>query len=109
VHVLLSLPAFLLLTTYLGPVSARAGELYAGTSEPGMVYAYDGTSWRAVSGVLGVAVLDIVAFDGSLYAAAFTGYEGLGQVWRRGRNGTWTVVWTAPGSPSEFEVADLEV
>lgn len=86
---------------------AQAGCLYAGTSNPGIVYAYDGTSWTAISGTLDWAVLDLIEFQGDLYAATMSaGYSGRGQVYRYEGGATWTLVWTTP-SNYEYQVCDL--
>ncbi len=87
-------------TVNVGPLPALA-QLLAGTSGyggagEGMVYAYQGgTSWTAISTSLGDAVLDIIQFDGALYAAT-TSYDyngnGNGQVWRYNGGASWTVV-----------------
>lgn len=80
---------------------AQAGYLYAGTSNPGIVYTYDGTSWTAISGDdMGFAVLDLIEFQGDLYAATMSP----GKVWRYDGTG-WTEVWAT----SSDQVCDLEV
>jgi hypothetical protein len=75
--------------------------LYAGTSNPGVVYQYNGTSWTAISGDLGWAVLDIIGFEGDLYASTMSG----GHVYRYGGGTNWSLVW----SPGDDQVCDLEI
>lgn len=84
--------------------------LYAGTSNPGMVYAYDGSSWTSISGTLDWAVLDLIEFQGDLYAATMSRsrYTGSGDVYRYDGETNWTLVWTPP-SNYEYQVCDLEV
>lgn len=76
-------------------VAEGAGRLYAGTSNPGVVYVYEGgTAWTPISHSLGRAVLDIIEFEGDLYAATMTSSPsyGSGRVWRYEGEGTWTLV-----------------
>jgi len=62
-----------------------------------MVYAYDGTSWTAISGNLGFAVLDLIEFEGDLYAATMSP----AQVLRHQGGTSWPVVWTPPDSAGQ--------
>jgi len=83
------------------------GLLYAGTSNPGVVYAYDGTTWTAISGSLGYAVLDLIEFDGYLYAATMSTsspLSGIGKVWRYEGGTSWTLM----GDNLDDQVCDLE-
>lgn len=87
----------LLLTALATPAEA-ARPLYAGTSYPGVVYKYDGTTWTAISGSLGFAVLDIIEFEGDLYAATmYNQYSGFGEVYRYDGGTDWSLVWKTPG------------
>ncbi len=99
-----------------GTVPAEASRLYAGTSNPGQVYKYNGSSWQAISGSLGYAVLDIIEFEGNLFAATMSTaippppnppgpYDGVGRVWRYEGGTSWTVV----GDNLDDQVSDLEV
>ncbi len=97
----------LLLTALATPAEA-ASPLYAGTSNPGVVYKYNGTTWTAISSSLGYAVLDIIQFEGNLYAATMsTSYphSGVGKVWRYEGGMSWTLV----GDNLDDQVCDLEV
>jgi len=75
---------------------ASAQQLYAGTSEGGQgkVYAYQGgTNWTAISPGLDYAVLNIVQFDGSLYASTESSSSlASGRVWRYNGGTSWTAV-----------------
>jgi hypothetical protein len=101
----------------LGGSPAWAADLYAGTSDPGIVYAREGGKWKPLSGVLGLAVLDLVEFRGRLYAATLGDYVGssYAEIWRYekvGKKGTWTRGFLTPNDPVDnppFEVTDLEV
>jgi sugar lactone lactonase YvrE len=92
------------------PVETYA-KLYAGTSGSGegKVYVYQGgTNWTAISPSLGYAVLDILQFNGTLYAATTsnevpTACSG-GQVWRYDGGTSWTVV----GDNMDNAVCSLE-
>jgi len=83
-----ALLAFLLAATLASLCASQAlaaDELLAGTSDPGRVYRYDGgTSWTALSPALDGNVLDIVRYQGSIFAATSTGY-----VYRSADNGVW--------------------
>ncbi len=88
------------------PVETYA-QLLAGTggSGGGMVYAYQGgTNWTAISPSLGSAVLDIIEFKGTLYAATMS-YSLGGEVWRYDGGTSWTVV----GDNMDNEVCALEI
>lgn len=85
----------------------EADTLYAGTSNPGMVYAYmGGSTWEPVSDTLGYAVLDLIEYDNHLYAATMSASNSLpsvGSVWRYSQGNTWTLVTT----DMDDEVCDL--
>jgi hypothetical protein len=74
--------------------------LYAGSSDPGLVYYYvGGNVWTPISSAdkLGdaYAVLCLVEFGGHLYAgttSVFGGYSGVGRVYRYDGGNTWTLV-----------------
>jgi len=88
------------------PVETYA-QLLAGTSGSGegMVYAYQGgTNWTAISPSLGGAVLDIIEFKGTLYAATMS-YSLGGEVWRYDGGTSWAVV----GDNMDNEVCALEI
>jgi len=77
------------------PVESCA-QLLAGACGPGegIVYAYQGgTNWTAISPPLGDAVLDIVNFNGTLYAATMS-YDLGGGVWQYNGGASWTAVGT---------------
>lgn len=99
-----SIVAAVLIVFSSGPATAQAGQLYSGTSNPGIVYAYDGSSWTAISASLGFAVLDIIEFQGDLYAATMSSrYGGDGIVYRYDGGENWT-----PLSPTmDQQVCDL--
>lgn len=94
------------------------GDLYAGTSDPGVVYRYvGGTEWEAISplpygeladraprtpyrgpcaqppaqSALGKAVLDLISYEGHLYAGTVS-QSGTGQVWRHDGGTAWILV-----------------
>ena len=78
-------------------------QLLAGTaanpntlSGGGIIYAYQGgTNWTAISPSLGYAVLDIISFNGTLYAATEASNDtGSGSVWRYNGGASWSVVET---------------
>jgi hypothetical protein len=82
-------------------------QLLAGTSGSGegKVYAYQGgTNWTAISPSLGYAVLDIIQFNGTLYAATES-INYVGEVWRYDSGTSWTVV----GTDMDSEVCALEI
>jgi len=70
--------------------------LVAGTSSPGKVYAYrGGSTWEPISGELGFAVLDIIVYNGALYAGAMSSssrYESVGRLYRYDGGPNWTLV-----------------
>ena len=75
---------------------ASAMGLYAGTSDPGVVWEYrGGTTWEAMTeGPLGYAVLSLVEYNGHLYAGTTSafGSGGTGRVYRYDGGTTWTLV-----------------
>jgi PKD repeat protein len=83
--------------------------LYAGGSNPGVVYKYNGgTSWDVISPELGYAVLDLVEYEGRLYAATMSTSSpliGVGRVYRYDGGTTWTLV----GDNMDNQVASLSV
>jgi hypothetical protein len=68
--------------------------LLAGTSSPGKVYVYRGGSrWEPISGDLGFAVLDLIVYDGILYAGVMSSpYRGVGRLYRYDGGTSWTLV-----------------
>ena len=107
-----SVVAAVLIVFSSGPATAQAGQLYAGTSNPGIVYAYDGSSWTAISASLGFAVLDLIEFQGDLYVATMSSrYSGDGLVYRYDGGENWTPPFTHDGSaglrPSGMERCSL--
>jgi hypothetical protein len=99
---------FILITamalSLLSSNKTQAASLYAGTSYPGMVYSYDGTSWTAISGDLGVtAVLDLIEYQGKLYASTMN--PGAVLCYEGGTN--WSQIWSPPDGA--YQVCDLEV
>jgi uncharacterized protein YycO len=121
----------------LAPLPAHAGggdgilgHLYAGTSDPALVYRYvGGTDWEAISPLpraepldplradpsprqyldshnrtpLGRAVLDLIHHEGHLYAGTVS-ENGTGQVWRHDGGIAWTLV----GDDLDDRVSSLE-
>ena len=88
----------------VSPVQATSGALYAGGSDPGYVYEYTGeTSWDIISPDLGYAVLDLVEYDGQLYAGIMSS-SGVGQVYRYDGGTTWTLVGTMDGQVCSLAV-----
>lgn len=84
--------------------------MYAGTSNDGRVYLYSGsgTTWTPISGSLGYAVLDIIGYQGQLYASTMSTSSptsGIGKVWRWDGGTSWTQV----GPNMDDQVASLEV
>jgi hypothetical protein len=74
-----------------------------------MVYAYQGgTNWTAISPSLGDAVLDIIEFNGTLYAATMS-YPLGGEVWQYDGGTSWTVVGTNMGTNMDYEVTSLAI
>ncbi|RLF13834.1 MAG: hypothetical protein DRJ97_07320, partial [Thermoprotei archaeon] len=57
--------------------------LYAGLTNPGVVYKYEDGTWEPISPELGFSVTDIVEYEGKLYAAVMSDRYpyGEGQVW----------------------------
>jgi len=69
--------------------------LYAGGSDPGVVYQYaGGTQWNIVSPNLGDAVLCLCEYEGHLYAGTVSNGEmgEKGRVWRYDGGTVWTLV-----------------
>jgi hypothetical protein len=94
----------------VSPVQAQvSGVLYAGGSDPGYVYEYaGGTTWNVISSNLGYAVLDLVEYDGHLYAGIKSSSDWsttVGQVYRYDGGTTWTLV----GDNMDNQVASLAV
>ena len=93
----------------VSPVQATSGELYAGGSNPGYVYEYNGgTPWGIISPNLGYAVLDLVEYDGHLYAGIKSSLDwstSVGQVYRYDGGTTWTLV----GNNMDLQVCSLAV
>ena len=91
--------------------SAGYSALFAGTSDPAKVYMYtgSGTAWEDISGTslsAEVAVLDLIQYQGQLYAGTMD-YTNGGRVWRYEGGTTWTLVFDADWP--EFQVASLAV
>ena len=76
--------------------SPSTGELYAGTSNPGIVYRYTANStWEAISPTLGYAVLSLLEYEGHLYAGTMSTSNpsgGVGQIYRHYRGTNWTLI-----------------
>lgn len=101
--------------------SAGCGILYAGTSDPGVVYKYENGIWTCISTELGYAVLDIIYFEGNLYAATMSDnitcpppVDGVGRVWRYQGGTNWFQVpdnfFDLPGLGDDDDmVCDLEI
>ncbi len=85
--------------------ATSARPLLAGTSVPGMVYRYDGSSWTAISGDLGFAVLDLAWFAGDIYAATGNHQSPTSHVYRYVGGTSWEIVQTF----SNYQVASLAV
>jgi len=77
-------------------IRAVALGLVAGTSSPGKVYAHQGgSSWEPISSELGFAVLDIIVYNGALYAGVMSSssrYESVGRLYRYDGGTNWTLV-----------------
>ena len=104
IHLVIAVAGAIMLSAM--PVETYA-QLLAGTSGSGegMVYAYQGgTNWTAISPSLGGAVLDIIEFKGTLYAATMS-YSLGGEVWRYDGGTSWAVV----GDNMDNEVCALEI
>ncbi len=94
------------------PADSHATELnflYAGTSNPGIVYKYNsGTDWDVVSSELGYAVLCLCDHQGDLYAGTMSSgdpYGGIGKIWKYDGGTSWSLV----GDNLDNQVADLAV
>ena len=85
------------------------GVLYAGTSNPGIVYRYTATStWEAISPTLGYAVLSLLEYQGHLYAGTMSTSNpsgGVGQIYRHDRGTNWTLI----GDNLDNQVSSLVV
>ena len=72
--------------------------LYAGTTNPGVVYLFEGgTRWEAISPSLGWSVTSIVYYNETIYAAAITGpslYLSSGLVYRYNGDTAWSIIGT---------------
>ena len=85
--------------------------LYAGTSNPGLVYRFDRRNWKLISteeDLDAYAVLDLIEYNGTLYAATSTEFgcwAGIGRVYRYDGGGQWTLV----GDNMDNSVNDLEI
>lgn len=84
--------------------------MYAGTSNDGRVYLYSGsgTTWTPISGSLGYAVLDIIGYNGQLFASTMSTsspLSGTGRVYRW----DWGTSWTLVGDNMDDQVTSLEV
>jgi hypothetical protein len=77
-------------------ITIVATNLFAGTSSPGKVYAYrGGSTWEPISGELGFAVLDIIFYNGALYAGVMSSssrYGSVGRLYRYDGGTNWTLV-----------------
>jgi hypothetical protein len=88
-------------------------QLYAGTSNPGIVYQYLGdNNWLPIGSTqeLGnaYAVTSLVEYQGQLYASVTTGYggySGVGKVYVRDGDTSWTLV----GDNMDYAVISLAV
>jgi len=104
IHLVIAIAGAMVLSAM--PVETYA-QLLAGTSGSGdgKVYAYQGgTNWTAISPPLGDSVLDIVQFNGTLYAATMSTNLS-GEVWRYDGGTSWTVI----GTKMNNEVCALEI
>lgn len=89
-------------------IANSLGGLYAGGSNPGIVYHYNGdNNWDPISPELGYAVLSLVEYEGHLYAGTTSafGSGGVGRVYRYEGGNTWTLV----GDNLDNEVCALAV
>lgn len=70
--------------------------LYAGGHNPGVVYRYlGGINWEVISPELGYAVMDLIEYNGHLYAGVttgFSGYNGMGKVYKYDGDKKWILV-----------------
>ena len=81
------------------------GHLYAGGTNPGVVYQYRGDAdWDIISPVLGYSVLSIVFYDGYLYAGIADTVLGNGSVYRYDG-----VEWLCVGENMDARVSSLVV
>ncbi len=87
------------------PVLARVGgrplALYAGGTNPGVVYRYDGgTTWTVVSPSLGWSVSALAVYGSKLYAGTIgdSRWGPTASVWRYDGGTTWTQVASGLGS-----------
>ena len=90
-----------------GGASPASGQetLFAGGQSPGMVYQYEGGGlWTPVSGILGIAILDLICWEGTLYAATQNAYW-FDEVWKY-ENGIWESIGTFE---DDYAVYVLEV
>ncbi len=89
--------------------SPNTGELYAGTSNPGIVYRHTaGNTWEATSPTLGYAVLSLLEYEGHLYAGTMSTSNpdgGIGQVYRHDSGTNWTLI----GDNLDNQVSSLVV
>lgn len=86
--------------------------VYAGGSNPGIVYKYAGGSqWDIISPSLGFSVLSLVACNGKLYAGAISApkQEGVGQVYRYDGIVDDDYIWTLVGDNLDAQVASMIV
>ncbi|NVM56705.1 MAG: hypothetical protein HWN51_01100, partial [Desulfobacterales bacterium] len=91
-------------TFILEPTGILREGLYAGGSDPGVVYEYFGGGlWAEISPDLGKAVLSLVEYDGELYAGVMS-YEGIGEVYRYDG-----VNWDQVGGDMDAQVSSLVV
>jgi hypothetical protein len=83
--------------------------LYAGGSDPGVVYRYaGGTNWQVISPELGYAVLCLVDYEGHMYAGTMSTSDplgGVGRVYRYDGGSNWTLV----GDNLDNQVCSLAV
>jgi hypothetical protein len=94
----------------------QVSNLYAATSNPGLVYRFDRKNWKLISTEedLGnaYAVLDLIEYNGNLYAATSTefGYwAGIGRVYKFERSDDGRIQWTLVGDNMDHSVNDLEI
>lgn len=83
--------------------------MFAGSSNPGVVYGYmGGTQWDAISLELGYAVLSLAEYNGHLYAGTMSTSDpesGVGRVYRYDGGTSWTLV----GDNMDDQVSSLAV
>ncbi len=86
---------------------AGAWSIYAGGSDPGIVYRHlGGTFWETVSQELGDAVLCLCQYNGHLYAGTLSTSSQTGRVWRYEEEST---NWTLVGDNLDNQVCSLIV